>query len=116
MFRRMSESAVSVNAAANLLGVHTSTVARWIMKGVRGRKLPSLLIGGRRYIQTQELEAFINLPAQSTETVNQNNRQRASAAQQQLAAYGLGAVQSKAYRGQTPKANGSDAEECPPAK
>lgn len=39
--------------------VHAATVWRWILGGVRGRKLPSRLIGGRRFIEPGDLDAFL---------------------------------------------------------
>jgi Helix-turn-helix domain/Protein of unknown function (DUF1580) len=44
---------------ARLLGVHVATVWRWVLTGVRGRKLPTILVGGRRYVLAADLEAFL---------------------------------------------------------
>ncbi len=49
----------SISEAARLLHVHTATVWRWVLHGVRGRKLRSVLIGGRRYVLSQDLEEFL---------------------------------------------------------
>ena len=39
--------------------VHISTVWRWVNRGVRGVKLESLTIGGRRYVRPEALEVFL---------------------------------------------------------
>lgn len=39
--------------------VHISTIWRWIQRGVRGVKLESLNIGGRRYVPREALEHFL---------------------------------------------------------
>jgi hypothetical protein len=38
--------------------VHVSTIHRW-RKGVRGHRLETTLVGGRRYVRLSQLEAFI---------------------------------------------------------
>lgn len=50
---------LTVNKTAQCLGVHVSSVWRWILNGVRGRKLRSMLYAGRRYILVTDLEAFL---------------------------------------------------------
>ncbi len=49
----------TVNQVASSLNVHTGTVYRWIFRGVRGRRLGSFLVGGRRFISRSDLERFI---------------------------------------------------------
>lgn len=44
--------------------VHYSTVYRWMTKGVRGRKLESLFIGGVRYTTIEALARFLKLTPQ----------------------------------------------------
>ena len=39
--------------------VHTATIWRWIQRGVRGVKLETVLIGGRRYTSREALQQFI---------------------------------------------------------
>ena len=41
---------LSINEAARRLGVHSSSLWRWVLTGVRGRKLPTILVGARRYV------------------------------------------------------------------
>ena len=50
---------ISVTELAKSLKVNVATVYRWILYGVRGRKLPSLLIGGRRFVDEDDFEQFI---------------------------------------------------------
>jgi Protein of unknown function (DUF1580) len=49
----------SLSKVAQAANVHVGTVWRWSLHGVRGRKLPTLLIGGRRYVLAADLEAFL---------------------------------------------------------
>lgn len=51
---------LSINEVAARLGLHVSTVWRWCIKGCRGRSLPSITFGGRRYVLVSELEQFLN--------------------------------------------------------
>lgn len=40
---------------------HESTVSRWTRFGVRGRLLPSTIVGGRRLIKLNDLTDFLAL-------------------------------------------------------
>ncbi len=42
--------------------MHYSTVYRWVTKGVRGRRLESLLVGGVRYTTIEALRRFLHSP------------------------------------------------------
>ena len=42
---------------------HISTVWRWMNRGVRGRRLRSTLIGGRRYIPREAIREFLTAPS-----------------------------------------------------
>ena len=35
------------------------TVLRWASRGTRGKVLPSRLIGGRRFVDLRDIEAFV---------------------------------------------------------
>ena len=50
----------SLKEIAKSLDKHISTVLRWALKGVRGRRLPSFLIGGQRYVNREDLERFLH--------------------------------------------------------
>lgn len=54
------EDRLAVPAVARLLGVTPEAVLGWAKKGVRGRVLPSFLMGGRRFVRKVDLEAFHN--------------------------------------------------------
>lgn len=49
----------SLNQVAKKLNVHVATIWRWTTKGVAGRKLPSIQIGGRRFVYADELEQWL---------------------------------------------------------
>jgi hypothetical protein len=47
-------------AAARLPGrPHVSTVARWTLHGIRGVRLPSIKVGGRRFIDERAIASWI---------------------------------------------------------
>lgn len=50
---------------AELAGVDLSTVWRWCQKGVRGQKLKSFRLGGRRYVLRDAFDSFV--AAQNTD-------------------------------------------------
>lgn len=54
-----------------------STVFRWVTRGVRNRKLETVLIGGRRYVRASDLIAFLtglNDVGQEPSTNSRNKR------------------------------------------
>lgn len=55
-----SESLLTFSAAAKSLPgrPHLSTLHRWRMHGVRGVKLETVLVGGRRYTSSEALQRF----------------------------------------------------------
>ena len=57
---RFDAERLSLKQVAKLLDKNISTIHRWRLRGARGRKLPTFLIGGRRYVLREELEAFIS--------------------------------------------------------
>ena len=44
--------------AAEQAGVSLATLWRWLRVGIRGRVLPSIHVGGRRFISVADLEDF----------------------------------------------------------
>lgn len=56
---------LTMRQVARKLNVHVSTVFRWAIRGVRGRKLPTVLIGGRRFVLRSQLQKFASGVAES---------------------------------------------------
>ena len=82
-----SDERLSLNEVAKHLKVHVATVHRWIFQGVRGKRLKSFLIGGRRYIAVSDLHDF--LQAKSCSLTNDSG-QRFRSSQEKLGSYGIG--------------------------
>jgi hypothetical protein len=58
---------------------HLATLHRWRLRGVRGVKLESCLVGGRRYTSVQAIERFcaqLNGNPQRKETPSARRRRR----------------------------------------
>jgi hypothetical protein len=60
MIDLQSESVVSLTAAAKSLPSrpHIATVYRWFQHGVRGIRLETVLLGGRRFTSHEALQRF----------------------------------------------------------
>ena len=82
-----SDERLSLNEVAKHLKVHVATVHRWIFQGVRGKRLKSFLIGGRRYIAVSDLDDF--LQAKSPSGPN-DSVLRFRSSQEKLGGYGIG--------------------------
>ena len=54
------EDRFSINQIARLLRKHSGTIWRWVLRGVRGHRLRSFHVGGRRYVTRKDLEAFLS--------------------------------------------------------
>ena len=83
---------LSINEAARRLGVHPSSLWRWILTGARGRKLRTFLVGGRRYILVADLEAFLAAgqePLDREAKASSPNADRATAAEAALTNRGI---------------------------
>jgi hypothetical protein len=74
---------------AKLLNVHPATVWRWVLQGVRGRKLQSVLIGGRRWVFKSDLDEFLSPQATLQEEIADRRLVQAEAAGKILDAYGI---------------------------
>lgn len=64
---------------------HLSTLHRWRLRGVRGVKLQTRLVGGRRYTTSVWLQQFIEATtaaADGTPVPTRTNKQRESSVQQ----------------------------------
>jgi hypothetical protein len=78
--------------AARVVGVHTATIWRWYLSGVRGRKLGTVLIGGRRYVLASELDAFLTDGNRDRPLNGDDLRRRAAEAGRVLDAMGVRAA------------------------
>ena len=56
-----AESLLPINQVPKALPEppHVATVWRWIQRGVRGIKLETVLVGGKRYTSAEKLQAFV---------------------------------------------------------
>lgn len=52
--------AVPVAVIAREFDVHVSTVCRWCLRGVRGRRLRSALVGGKRFVRRSDRDDWID--------------------------------------------------------
>ena len=92
-----SEEILSLSQAARSLPgrPHLSTIHRWRLRGIRGVKLETILVGGRRYTSREALERFserITAIANGEPLPHRTNRQRAAAigrAERELNAAGI---------------------------
>ncbi len=82
----MPSDLLSPNQVAKKLGVHVGTVYRWMEKEVRGRRLKSFLMGGRRKITADDLDRFLR-EEQRKEFDNTGDRNKA--AQNSLRMFGV---------------------------
>lgn len=55
----LDEQRISLTALSQELGVHVSTVWRWVLRGLRGHHLECVRIGGRRYTTREAFARFI---------------------------------------------------------
>ena len=77
---------LTLNEVARQLNVHISTVFRWSFRGVRGRRLKSFLVGGRRYVAADDLAQFLRPQQESRQDVDSR---RSEHAQEHLRSYGI---------------------------
>jgi hypothetical protein len=74
----------SMFEVARLLNVHVATIWRWHLGGVRGRKLPTVMVGGRRYVLATDLETFLASGSTAPPQNDAELRRRADVAGAQL--------------------------------
>jgi len=85
---------LTVNQVAQHLNVHAATVYRWTFQGVRGKRLRSFLIGGRRYVALADLEHFLR-PEDQAQTVSEDESRRSKRAQERLRSFGIDGLKGK---------------------
>ena len=77
-----SEKLVPVGAAGSLIPWHQppsrATIWRWILSGVRGRKLESVRIGGRRFTSEQAIARFLGIGSDPIELPEMTKARRTS--------------------------------------
>ena len=87
MFDEYREGLKSFAQVARELRVHVSTLHRWSTSGVRGRTLRTRLVGGRRYVDLDQLKIF--LAAESCSLTGQSDNERKRRAQDVLDSFGI---------------------------
>lgn len=72
MSRLLNEQLVAVRAASSAMpagvSVGSTTIARWHSAGIRGNRLETVLIGGRRHTSREAILRFLNSQNQLAET------------------------------------------------
>ena len=74
----LSFNRLTLRQVANRCGVHKTTVTRWAANGVRGRKLRTVLIGGRRFVLEDDLERFLSTEEDSGNLADRHDRVEAA--------------------------------------
>ena len=77
---------LTLNEVAKQLNVHISTVYRWTLRGVRGRRMKYFLVGGRRYVDADDLPQFLRPYQESRPDVDSR---RSEYAQKLLRSFGV---------------------------
>lgn len=69
-----NESILTFSQAARSLPgtTHISTIHRWRLRGIRGVKLESCLIGGNRYTSKEALHRFVNATTKAADGIEAN--------------------------------------------
>jgi len=83
---------MTLHQVAKRLKVHVATVYRWTLQGVRGKRLKSFLIGGRRYVAQADLEHFLRPEDQ---VVSKDDSRRSRQARERLRSYGIESPRGK---------------------
>lgn len=94
MHEVLSERRLTLSRLASENGVNVATVWRWCTRGVRGVKLESLAVGGRRYTSAEAFERFLAATnPESTSTppapTPHQRRKAIEAAEKELAKAGI---------------------------
>jgi hypothetical protein len=83
-----------IKASAEIPGrPHISTIIRWWRRGVRGVRLETVVVGGRRFTSLEAITRFIarlsDLDAAQTPPVAQQRQKEVTKAEQRLDAEGI---------------------------
>ncbi len=82
MSHLLAASRLSLSELARREGVSIPTTWRWAQRGVRGVKIETFAIGGRRYTTTEAFQRFVEATtaaAQGVTPAARTNRQREAA-------------------------------------
>jgi len=79
----------SLQQVAHRLDVYVATVWRWTLHGVRGHRLRTFHIGGRRFVREADLDAFLAALNSATPLPSDDRRRRADVAGTKLDAMGV---------------------------
>lgn len=95
----LSETTVTLTEASKRLPnrPHTSTIWRWYKTGIRGRRLETVVVGGRRLTSLEALSRFAGaltadrdgVPATPSPRTSRQRRAAIAAAERQLDAAGI---------------------------
>jgi hypothetical protein len=91
----LAEDRLTLSQAARLLRLHVGTIHRWRLRGCRGVRLETALLGGIRYTTRQALDRFVAATTAAADGVapaprTPAQRERAiAAAERELAAAGI---------------------------
>jgi hypothetical protein len=85
----LSSGRYRMGEVAERLRVHVATVWRWALHGVRGHRLATILIGGRRFVLASDLEKFVARGNENRPFDHEDLRARADAAGRHLDALGV---------------------------
>lgn len=66
-----SHDLLPLSEIARRYDLHVSTVYRWCLRGVRGRRLRSIMLGGTRRVRADDVEEFIAACTAAAEPVPQ---------------------------------------------
>lgn len=87
--RWLTAKRYSLTEVAKLLHVHPSTVWRWKLRGVRGHRLQTVVIGGTRYVLEADLNKFLVAMNDGVVPLDDDHDARATVAAAQLDALGV---------------------------
>jgi hypothetical protein len=70
----LAEERLTLKEVAKLARVHLATVWRWTLVGVRGKRLRTVLLGGRRWVLQRDLDQFLTEESQTMSQVEPTAR------------------------------------------
>ena len=91
----LNEQRLTLSQAAQKLNLHTSTLHRWRLRGVRGIRLSTALIGAVRYTSEERLQDFIERTTAAadgtclTAHTSKHRQRQIEAAEKELAEAGI---------------------------